>query len=1139
MIRTYNDTITLNHSRTVYNIKEEGPGDWKSFIANEQFNQLLEKTIKSVFNNDADNHKPIWIAGTYGTGKSHAGAVIQHLMCDAVKDITDYIHLEYEDPKYEILRNDLLQLREHKRLFPVNLYGQQNITHINDLSLQLQREIKTALTKANIDVVVKTDFDSYVSHIEENTELWEMIIRNNPKLASAAPTIEKLVGSLKACDTAVLGRVNDALRETRLEVRLSSGNLSKWIIEVQNKLREKGVADGLLIVWDEFTAVCTSPIGVKLLEEIQEVSEVMMSPENDSYFVFISHPSAFNLLSEEKRTQTMGRYHYITYNMEQVSAFKIMSRKFNIVDAQAHNGLVKEFYDAHSELLEIFSASSNQPEETQQDLKKLFPLHPSTANLATYYAREAGSSSRSVFEFLACDAVKAFFNDESAYQNFRTITPDYLWDYVLDAFVEDTTKFGAVIERYNSFGSMLAHQGVEYLAVFKGILLLNALNNIANTETVTPSEANICNLYKGTEYELELTHILNFLNEKSIIPRMPGDMFMVQFTALPTDQLEKIKNELVCSEFKLTEKVVNFSDIALTDFNKSWTNIARPFKLEFMSMQANEYTLINKIENLKRTVKGYEIFIVALVARNYDELNTLKAIMYNNASNPKLQDVVVVIFDATLEQQNYDRFIEYVANAKCASNHGLTAQQETYTSNAKAIIRQWVSHLKAGNLTYYINGKDDTCAGSRFITVINNTVSPIIFSNGPESLPLIQAKFSKTYWKKAAVKGTVDAMLQFNTKEEVVNKVGGQAKHVELLLQDSVDSNLKMKSDINPQHPLKLVCDFIDKQFRKTDKNQEFNLGEKLEDLSRPPYGLFQSYAGMAMVAYAMRKYVKQIFDTNGKPRESRHIVDDVCELFSAWESGKKSNKLNMMFESKESSDLCKAMISVFRLNELPKYKDVSSLTDARWALLEFAKMKGYPIWSLKYVTEDEALVKLVDNITKICDPNGMANQDMINETSRLIRDNDIEIRILLKDDINFKSGFENYLKEDTSVKVKAEELASLYDYLLKHLQGDIGRWSEQEVRLQEKNWRIDMNQSANDADLNHGVDPGSGDDHVADPPYDDWDSQNENDDELRQTILGKVETMSHADLKKWIRNLCEHESQSILNTINKYVPRI
>ena len=190
------------------------------------------------------------------------------------------------------------------------------------------------------------------------------------------------------------------MRKGRYHINLEASNISKWIVEVQNKLREKGVADGLFIVWDEFTSICTSSIGVKLLEEIQEISEVMMTEDNDSYFFFISHPSALNLLSEDKRNQTIGRYHYVSYNMEPVSAFKIMSRKFNVIDEAAHSSLVREFYDAHSELLDIFSSSSNQQEETKQDIQKLYPLHPSTANLATFYAREAGSSSRSVLSSL-------------------------------------------------------------------------------------------------------------------------------------------------------------------------------------------------------------------------------------------------------------------------------------------------------------------------------------------------------------------------------------------------------------------------------------------------------------------------------------------------------------------------------------------------------------------------------------------------------------------------------------------------------------------------------------------------------------------------------------------------------------------
>ena len=45
MASKYSDIMTLSKSRTVYNIREEGPEDWKTFIANKQFNALLEKTI--------------------------------------------------------------------------------------------------------------------------------------------------------------------------------------------------------------------------------------------------------------------------------------------------------------------------------------------------------------------------------------------------------------------------------------------------------------------------------------------------------------------------------------------------------------------------------------------------------------------------------------------------------------------------------------------------------------------------------------------------------------------------------------------------------------------------------------------------------------------------------------------------------------------------------------------------------------------------------------------------------------------------------------------------------------------------------------------------------------------------------------
>jgi hypothetical protein len=82
----YSDIVNLRAMRPAYNIQEEGHDEWKTFIANDQFNGILHNMIKAVRNNDADNHKSVWIAGTYGTGKSHAGAVLKHLFCDAIDE---------------------------------------------------------------------------------------------------------------------------------------------------------------------------------------------------------------------------------------------------------------------------------------------------------------------------------------------------------------------------------------------------------------------------------------------------------------------------------------------------------------------------------------------------------------------------------------------------------------------------------------------------------------------------------------------------------------------------------------------------------------------------------------------------------------------------------------------------------------------------------------------------------------------------------------------------------------------------------------------------------------------------------------------------------------------------------------------
>lgn len=1063
MATKYNDIVTLRSMKPAYNIKYEGPDDWKSFIANDQFNDLLRKTISAVRNNDADNHKPIWIAGTYGSGKSHAGAVLKHLLCDSIDKITEYVDEEYHDSKYDLLRNSLMNLRHDTRLFPVNLYGQQDIAHEADLSLQLQKEVKNALKKEGISITVQTDFDNYIQHIENEPAFWEMLIQNNDELRSVAPSTDKLKSRLRSCDTEVLDRMRMALRNGGYSIPLQTANLQNWLFEVQGELRKQGTYKGLLIIWDEFTDIVRSDIGVQLLKILQNIAEAMMSPENDSYFLFLSHPSALNSLKEAERTQTMGRYHYVTYNMETVSAFRIMSKKFKVEDREKYELHRQYFCSILDELLTEFSSSSTDPSQTKADLSNLFPLHPATANLATYFAREAGSSSRSVFEFLACNEVKAFFDDEETYANKETITSDYLWDYVQEYFESDSVRFGAVTEKFNSNHVTVEAQGNEYLAVFKGVLLLNALNNIANESSVTPSEENILKLFEGTMLYDNVPAILAYFNEKGIIQRQPDGNYSILYTALPSNEIQGIKDDLRKTTYLYTDEVIVYGGVANAMIDRWLLKATRQVSFKFFSLSSNEYVLLNKLENFSRTALSYSVVLAIFVGRTKQELIELQAIVEKAVKDERFLKICFFVVQTPMDEKKYERFIEYQANATCAQKHGLADQKETYSKNSEEMISNWMSEIRSGSITWYLHSEQGVISGSKIASALNTNIAPKIFTAGLESLMLIQMRNSNTYWKKASVKATVDSVLSYNTKQEVYDKLVPQAKHVEYLFQDSLDDNLEWKQDVGDEHPLKKVSNYIDSVLKRyRTNNQVFNLGEKLLDLTKPPYGLFQSYGPMAMVAFAMRKYVGKIFDTNGKPRTAKHLVDDIVEMFKVWESGKTSNKLNFMFESKEAGSITKNLIKRFKLDRLPGYSDVSSLIDARWAMThEYSASVGYPLWSLKYVPEcSDENRELIDGIIKvITDSESVKNPQLMSRVAEGLKNNIDLGNLLLESANNFEKGFKNYVMGLEYINMTEPEFAEAKAFLGGHLEGTIGLWTERGVEDTLKNWRLDQQQ--------------------------------------------------------------------------------
>lgn len=1079
MASKYNDIIKKRGGKAAYSIEEEKGSQWATFIPNEQFNNVLRTVLRAVKGTDIDLHKSFWVNGTYGTGKSHAVAVITHLLCDPIDEIKDWVDYEYGADKFKIIRDQIYKLRQYKRLLPVKIEGLRDMAHVTDLPLVIETAVVKALKEKGIEFAVNTDFDELISHIMQNEVIWDNLISRFSQLSSVAPTRQILIKKLSDKDMGTFQKARAAQRGANINITLSQENIASWLIEVQEKLRQETDYNGLLILWDEFTDVMEDSIGISVLKALQTIAQKFANEENDSFLFLISHPSAFNKLGQEEVKQTDGRYFRMKYNMESVSAFKIMSRKFEVVDKGRHESMRNYFYTLNRHLLDIYTQSSNDPQETRSDLLNLFPIHPATANLATHYATVVGSSSRSVFEFIGQnDQMNHFLADESAFSSRLTVTADYLWDFVLKVFQDDVVNYGAVTERFSNYRQHVSNHSEAAFAAFKGILLLNAFNNIAgenNNDLVTPSEENIFNLFAGTQYEEELPEVLKWFNDEGIIQRTPTGVYSVQFTALPSKEIEELKDTLAndSKQFKYVSSILKFADTAKNIFDKNLKKVIRPITFDFFSEATNDSLLRDSIKRSKKDSRSSEVYVAMLFGKTLSEVAHLRQFAKECSEMAKegdkdLRDITFIVFDAPFGEKEYARFIEYMANYTVSQQHGLIEQVNVHRDHAVEMVKEWLQTATRQNATIYVNGEEHPISAKNLTTTINHFVAPFIFPAGPDAVEALRTKAPNPFWNPQVSKDIITRIMSATTKGDI-SSLANPRNYLQYLIQECLDDNLQWKHDAPEKHPFKQVVDFIQHKIKYADKSQLFNFADKFNDLIKPPYGLSGNFASAAMVAFALRGWEGKIFDTLGKPLDQARLMEAVTELFRVWENGKTSKNLSFKFQTPEEGKLCKALVKTLKLDKLKGYSDVTSLKDARFAItMLFLEQKGYPMWSLKYmdgdfinahpaITMNDELKRLFDNIVAICNQMDVKNVVLVKDTLDLLDRYKYDIPDILNKPGNFENGFKNFLFQDEAVKLKEDEVESAYDYIKKHLESTIGYWSEEEVAKSLMAWRIAM----------------------------------------------------------------------------------
>lgn len=1055
MATKYSEYIKMQDFLPVYDMTDETPDMWCTFIPTKQFCDLLQRSITAITSSEISKRRSMWVRGTFGTGKSHASSVVRHLLCDPADEIDNYIQSIPNDATREQLRG----IRKQKKYFPVVLKGVEGSYNIPRFSLSIQRETKKALIAAGYpNLVVHSDFDEAIKWVEGHQSRIPELLESHDELASEASSYDKLLAKLKNNDIDVFMHLEEALAADK--TYLTSDSISEWLVEVEQEIEKAGIANGLIIFWDEFTSVMDT-LKSDRINVLQNIAE--KSQNNNVFLFLISHRTESSSLDAKGKdiSKMSDRYDSVDYQMDEISTYLILRHTFTIPDQTkltiaswgTTQKIDKGLYD--------YLCESSSPEE-RDHIQNLFPLHPYTAFLCSKMANIMGSANRSVLKFMNDEqnGFKQFINEPTNYDQRMMLTADWLWDFFYSEFINEPLC-AAFTNVYASQQGRVDKMGDDYMRVFKVILLLNALSVKfkSSPEKYAPNDKNLKYIFSGDRCEEKMDAILNWLDENKIVARDIFGEFKISVSAYNPAEITKEKNA-VAIQYKTAVDYLKYNE-------KSREEIARIFLVgerlmrkcdpQFYACEQSEAELRSRLNKYTREKPNY--LHIAIFFAITDEQRDMMENRVKEFST-EFENTMFIIPSEVFTPTAQTHFIDAVAQSNVSRSHFNTDDASQFENAAKEYVAKWKNRMNGGTYTMFFNGeRSSEGIFSNIYNVINRKFSAQVFPSGMESVKALHNE-AMTYFANKNFKALSLQMLQKRTRDELLSFGGNvrPTKHIFMDGENNLVSDVCELTDVakNGNSWLNTICKEVDKLIEAAKKQyvDRFQLNGVLEPLMRPPFGMFANPANYAVLGFALRKHKDDLFNpSTSQPVGDEKLNDMIETLLKMWDYGssESSNKLWLRFGSVEERNLTSLLGDLFNLSNVTgvKVEDLKSLTYAKWSISEYCKQKAkYPLWSLLYCAEIDSnpISKKVLN-----DLIYLFNQDSyslakIKELYNEIKPNQIELYKLFAKETNYAEGFDNFLKSIKDVDLKPEWMDELYEEL-SHLQSEIAFRREEDVR--------------------------------------------------------------------------------------------
>ena len=1059
----YSDHIQMQDFLPVYDMADEKPNAWRNFIPTQQFCDLLQRSITAITSTEISKRRSMWVRGTFGTGKSHASSVIRHLLCDPADEIESYI----QNIPNEATRAQLSAIRKQKRYFPVVLKGVEGAYNIPRFSLSVQRSTKEALAQAGYgNLIVNSDFDVAVKWIENHQSRIPELLAGHDELASEASNYDKLRTKLVANDIDVFLHLEEALAADN--TYLTSDSISDWLVEVEKAIEEAGIANGLIIFWDEFTSVMDT-LKSDRINVLQNIAE--KSQKNNVFMYLISHRVESSSLDVRYKdiTKMSDRYDNVEYLMDEISTYLILRHTFTIGNDSALNFVMdRVMKDIDPELFDYLCENPHSLEKNY--IRNLFPLHPYTAFLCSKMSNIMGSANRSVLKFMHDETLgfKAFIDDPVNRENNMMLTADRLWDFFYEAFASETSC-SAFTSVYVNQKAQVETMGEDYMRVFKVILLLNALcvKFKEAPEKYKPNADNLKYIFSGDRCSDRLNDIMDWLDTNRVVSRDVFGEFKISVLTYNPAEVDDAK-EKQSANYRLAVEYLNYNEAAKTDIEKIFAvgdKLMRKCEPQFYSCETSAAELRSKLTKYTKEKPNYlhVALFFSITEASRDEMEKIVKDFSEDFENT-LFIIPQEVFTMTARNQ----FIDALAQSIVSQQHFNKEDANRYEVTAKEYVSKWKQRMAGGTYTLYFRGANSSEGiFSNVYQVINNKFSPQLFTLGMESVTILR-KEAMTYFANKNFKALSMQMLQKRTRDELLTFSGSvrPTRHIFIEGENNLVTDTCELTDYarNGNSWLNEVCKKVDAliQAAKKKYTDRFSLSEILSPLMHQPYGMFANPAHYAVLGFALRKHKDDLFNPSTSQPVGDEKLNEMIEiLLKMWDNGSSepSNKLLLRFGSVEERNLTNLLGDVFDLKNVKgvSLEDLKSLTYAKWSITEFCKQKAqYPLWSLLYCDE----IKNDSDCEKtIRDLINLFNQDSfqlpkIKELLAEIKNSQIDLYKILTTEANYREGFVKFINGIENVSIKPEWWDELEEEL-SHMQSEIAFRREEDVKLCVQNFYI------------------------------------------------------------------------------------